>query len=100
MALSSRLRNLLGIALADKAGAVELVTAVDAAANGTPTAPSAAVAAITVTATTGVLPTANGTVTVADAATPTVVELLDYCTELKAKVAAINAVLLAQGLTQ
>ena len=41
---------------------------------------------ITVTATTGSLPTANGAVTIADTATPTVVELLEFCMELKAKI--------------
>ena len=40
---------------------------------------------ITTTATTGTLPTANGSVTIANAATPTVAELLEYCVELEAK---------------
>ena len=45
-----------------------------------------AVADLTVTATTGTLPTANGAVVIANTATPTVVELLEYCRELEAKV--------------
>jgi hypothetical protein len=45
-----------------------------------------AIANITTTATTGTLPTADNTVTIANAATPTVVELLDYCVELEAKI--------------
>jgi hypothetical protein len=53
--------------------------------NATPVVQPAAVANITTTATTGTLPTANGSVTIADAATPTVVELLEYCVELEAK---------------
>lgn len=55
----------------------------------------AALSALTVTATTGTLPTAGGSVTIADAATPTVAELLDLCMELKAKVDAAVAALKA-----
>lgn len=51
----------------------------------------AALAPITVTASAGSLPTPGGTVTIANTATPTVVELLDYCTELKAKLDAVVA---------
>lgn len=46
---------------------------------------------VAVTATTGALPTPDGAVTVADAATPTVVELLELCMELKAKIDALTA---------
>ena len=49
--------------------------------------------AVTITATTGTLPTANGAVTIADAATPTVAELQEAIVELNAKVAAIIAAL-------
>lgn len=51
----------------------------------------AAIPALTVTATSGTLPTANGSVTIADAAAPTVVELLEYCRELEAKLEAALA---------
>lgn len=44
---------------------------------------------------TGTLPTANGSVTIANAATPTVAELQEFCVELKAKVDAIVAALKA-----
>ena len=53
--------------------------------NATPVVQPTAVANITTTATTGTLPTANGSVTIANAATPTVAELLEYCVELEAK---------------
>jgi len=53
--------------------------------NATPVVQPAAVANITTTATTGSLPTPNGSVTIANAATPTVTELLEYCVELEAK---------------
>lgn len=53
----------------------------------------AALSALTVTATTGTLPTANGSVTIANAATPTVAELLEFCVELNAKVNAMRAAL-------
>lgn len=51
----------------------------------------AAVSDITVTATAGTLPTANGSVTIADATVPTVVELLEYCRELEATLETVLA---------
>lgn len=73
--------------------AVEIV----AAAAGAVAAKSAvvALAANTVTATTGSLPTVDGATTIANAATPTVAELLDFCVENRAKIAAIIAALKA-----
>jgi hypothetical protein len=53
--------------------------------NATPVVQPAAVANLTVTATSGSLPAANGAVTIANASTPTVAELLEYCVELEAK---------------
>ena len=50
---------------------------------------------MTVTATTGTLPTPNNAVTIANAATPTVAELLEFCVELNAKVVAMTAALKA-----
>lgn len=47
--------------------------------------------AVTVTATTGALPAADGAQVIANTATPTVVELLAFCVELNAKLAAIEA---------
>ena len=55
----------------------------------------AALAANTVTATTGTLPTPNGATTIANAATPTVAELLEFCMGNRAKIAAIIAALKA-----
>ena len=46
----------------------------------------AALTANTVTATTGTLPTPDGATTIANAATPTVAELLELCMELKDKI--------------
>ena len=54
-----------------------------------------ALAANTVTATTGTLPTPGGTTVIANTATPTVVELLDFCVENRATIAAIIAALKA-----
>lgn len=48
-----------------------------------------ALSGVAVTATAGTLPAAGGSVTVANAASPTVAELLDLCMELKAKQDAI-----------
>lgn len=56
--------------------------------NATPVVQPAAVANITTTATSGSLPTPDGSVTIANAATPTVTELLEYCVELEAKLEA------------
>lgn len=60
---------------------------------------SAVVAPITTTATVGELPTADGAVTIADTATPTVTELLEYCVELEAKLEAVLTALNATGIT-
>ena len=53
---------------------------------------------IAVTYTSGSAPAASGALTIADATTPTVVELLDFCEELNAKVAALTDILEAHGL--
>jgi hypothetical protein len=53
--------------------------------NATPVVQPAAVANITTTATAGALPTPDGAITIANTATPTVTELLEYCVELETK---------------
>lgn len=75
----------------------ELATEVASQIDGAVAAKSdvAALSDLTSTATSGTLPTANGSVTIADASTPTVAELLEFCVELQAKVAAITAALQA-----
>lgn len=54
---------------------------------------------IDVTYTSGAAPAAGGSLTIADATTPTVVELLDFCEELNAAISAldtkVNAILSA-----
>tara|TARA_R100000231_G_scaffold139589_1_gene121446 strand:- start:248 stop:1417 length:1170 start_codon:yes stop_codon:yes gene_type:complete len=59
---------------------------------------SAHVADITTTASSGALPAANDTNTIADAAAPTNAELLQYCVTLEAKVEALLAFASAHGL--
>jgi hypothetical protein len=49
--------------------------------------------AVTFTATSGTLPTPDGATTFANAATPTVAELLDAVVELRTKLAAVQAAL-------
>ncbi len=66
--------------------------------NATPVVQPSAVADITTTATTGTLPTADGSVTIADAAAPTVAELLEYCVELEAKLETALSRLRSLGL--
>lgn len=57
-----------------------------------------AIADLTVTALTGTLPTADGSVTIADAASATNAELLEYCVELEAKLESALAALRTLGL--
>lgn len=57
-----------------------------------------AIADLTVTASSGTLPTANGSVTISDASTPTVAELQEFCVELEAKLEAALAALRAYGI--
>lgn len=61
--------------------------------NGTVVGALTGQSAVTITATTGTLPTADGSVTIANAATPTVTELQEAIVELNAKIAAIIAAL-------
>lgn len=61
-------------------------------------AQAANIADLTITATTGTLPTPNGAVTIADAASPTVAELQEAVVELNAKVSAIIAALEGAGI--
>jgi len=51
---------------------------------------------LTVTATTGTLPTPDGSVTIANAATPTVVELQEFCVELNNKINVLTTAIKAQ----
>ena len=57
-----------------------------------------AVADLAASANNGTLPTANGTMTFADAASPTNAELLEYCRELEAKVNSLLAFAKRHGL--
>jgi hypothetical protein len=66
--------------------------------NATPVVQPTAVANITTVATVGTLPTPDGTVTIADATTPTVTELLEYCVELESKLEAALGHLRTLGL--
>lgn len=73
--------------------AKEVASQIDSATSAKPEV--VAQTALTVTATTGTLPTPNGSVTIANAATPTVAELQEFCVELKAKVDALVTALKA-----
>ena len=66
--------------------------------NATPVVQPAAIADLTVTATTGTLPTATGSQVIANAAAPTNVELLKYCVELETKLELALARLRSLGL--
>ena len=66
--------------------------------NVTPVDQPAAVADLTVTASSGSLPTPNGSLTISNAASPTNAELLEYCVELEAKLEAALARLRETGL--
>ena len=64
----------------------------------TPAAQPAAIGDLTVTATSGTLPTPDGSLTIADAAAPTNTELLEYCGEIEAKLESALASLRALGI--
>lgn len=64
----------------------------------TPATQPAAIANMTTTATTGTLPTTDETITIADAASPTNAELLEYCVELQSKLEAALAALRSLGV--
>ena len=66
--------------------------------NATPVDQPDAVSDLTVSASSGTLPTANGSITVSNAASPTNAELLEFCVELEAKLEAALARLREAGL--
>jgi len=66
--------------------------------NATPVVQQSAIADITVTASSGTLPTANGSITIANAASATTTELLEFCVELESKLESALAVLRTFGL--
>jgi hypothetical protein len=66
--------------------------------SATPAAQPSAIADITSTATSGALPTPDGSITIADATTPTATELLKYCVELESKLETALAALRTLGL--
>ena len=66
--------------------------------NATPVIQQSAIADITVSASSGTLPTANGSITVSDAASPTNAELLEFCVELESKLESALAILRTFGL--
>jgi len=64
----------------------------------TPAGQPAAIPDLTVAATSGTLPTPDGSVTIADAAAPTNAELLEYCGEIEAKLESALAALRVLGV--
>ena len=66
--------------------------------NSTPVVQQSAIANITTTASSGTLPTANGSITIANAASATTTELLEFCVELESKLESALAVLRTFGL--
>ena len=66
--------------------------------NATPVVQQSAIADITVTASSGSLPTANGSITIANAASATTTELLEFCVELESKLESALGILRTFGL--
>ena len=66
--------------------------------NATPVVQQSAIANITTTASSGTLPTANGSVTIANAASATTTELLEFCVELESKLESALGILRSFGL--
>jgi hypothetical protein len=74
-------------------------SAVSSAASAATFTPTAGVAGVTISATTGVLPTAASTQVIGNATTgATVAELLALCVSINAKVAALDAALHTSGI--
>ena len=65
--------------------------------NATPVVQQSAITNITATASSGSLPTANGSITIANAASATTTELLEFCVELESKLESALAVLRTFG---
>ncbi len=65
--------------------------------NSTPVVQQSAIANITTTASSGTLPTANGSITISNASSPTNAELLEFCIELESKLESALAVLRTFG---
>lgn len=63
-----------------------------------PASQPAAIADLTVAATSGTLPTPTGSITIADAAAPTNTELLKYCAEIEGKLESALAALRSLGV--
>lgn len=100
MAISQKLKNALKVAIVEPGAIKEIVTLLGGESSEPGSSPSTKQTDIAVTYTAG-NPSfvANQAITIAAGGTPTVVELLEYCNELRAQVVALNAILLAQGLT-
>jgi hypothetical protein len=92
MAVSARTKDYIRNALADRPAADEVASKLIQVK-------AAAIAALTITPTSGTLPTPNGAVTVADTTTPTVVELLELVVELNAKFNALRVACANAGVT-
>jgi hypothetical protein len=93
MSVSQSTKSRLALALTSTDAANEILGELG---TGSPSSP---VVPVTITATSGSLPSAGSTATVAVAGTPTVQELLQICMDLRANVVSLQAVLHAQGLT-
>lgn len=100
MSLSGRTSRVLKQALADNQAGNEIVTSLNADAPGVSPSSHVTPVAVTFTANTpATYGTPTGALTVADGTTPTVVELVKYCDELRKNILDISAVLLAHGIT-
>ena len=66
--------------------------------NATPVVQQSAIANITTTASSGTLPTANGSITISNAASATTTELLEFCVELESKLESALGILRTFGL--
>ena len=66
--------------------------------NATPVVQPSAIANISTSASSGTLPTANGSVTISNASSPTNLELLEYCVELESKLESALAALRSVGI--
>jgi hypothetical protein len=99
MSISQKLKNAIKTAMIEPGATAEIVSILNNVKPIVDAVPSAAIVPVVVTYTASNPTAATGAITIAAGATPTAVELLSYCTELKANIVALNAVLHAKGLT-
>lgn len=101
MGLSTKTKTAIKRSIFPQSASAEVIAAVDASTAATGGLAPSTAAVHTVVTWSAATPAyaADGTLTIANGGTPTVVELQSFLAEVQRELAAINAILLAQGIT-